>query len=252
MLISVDHKGLEWVIAAYLSQDPTAMQEIWDGVDLHADNQSRFNLPERVIAKTFLFRLIYCKEETAAWSFANDANFNHVSKDVKFWQDVIDGFYTKYPRLFIGWHKELMDEVGKTGKYTAIDGRVYQFKPYKSRKGVWELPKTQIYNYPVQGLGAFLVMLSRISLWRRVNMSAQSVPVYTKFVNTVHDDIWLDTLMSELRGIDKDGNSCYNISIEIKNVFEALPKNFEKVTGKPFNLPCRYEIKKLTGEEIKY
>lgn len=250
MIISVDHRGLEWCIATYLSQDPVAMQEIWDGVDLHAENQARFNLPARVIAKTFLFRLIFCVEETAAWSFAHDPNFNHVSKDPKYWQKVIDGFYTKYERLFIGWHKELMKEVEDTGKLVSVDGRIYNFEPYE-KKGEWKLPKTKIYNYPVQGLGAFLVMLSRISLWNRVRASALKGPVYTKFVNTVHDDIWLDTSMSEIKGIDKHGNSCYNICTEIKNVFEDLPANFKRTTGKDYNLPTKFEIKLLTGEELK-
>ena len=250
MIISVDHKQLEWVSAAYLSQDPVAMQEIWDGVDLHAENQARFNLPTRVVAKTFLFQLIYCKEDTAAWSFAHNPKFNHVSKSLDYWQEVIDGFYTKYERLFIGWHKELMEGVENTGKYEAIDGRVYHFEPYKKGEE-WVLPKTKIYNYPVQGLGAAIVKLSRISLWKRVQDAGQESPVSIEFVNTVHDDIWIDTHSKHLKGLDKDGNPCYNILIEIDGVFKDLPKNFERCFKREFNLPTRYEIKTLTGEQIK-
>lgn len=235
MIISVDHSGLEWVTAVYLSQDPVGMQEIRDGVNLHTENQKRFNLPERVIAKRFLFRLIFCKEDTAAWSFANDIDFNHVSTKVDYWQEVIDGFYSKYERLFIGWHGELMDQVAKTGKYEAIDGRVYNFKPYE-KKGIWQLPKTLIYNYPVQGLGASIVMLSRISLWNRLTHSDLAF----KFVNTVHDDIWLDVLPQDLDAL----------KVIIKGVFDDLPKNFERAFKVPFNLPTRFEIKTLTGEPV--
>ena len=59
MLLKVDAKALEWRVAVELSGDKVGLQEILDGVDNHADNQQRFGLPSRIIAKTYLFRLIY-------------------------------------------------------------------------------------------------------------------------------------------------------------------------------------------------
>ena len=43
MLLQADAKQLEWVGAAYLSQDDLAIQEIWDGTDMHSDNQERLD-----------------------------------------------------------------------------------------------------------------------------------------------------------------------------------------------------------------
>lgn len=57
MLINADVKSLEIVAAAYLSQDEILIQEIRNKVDTHGDNQKRFGLPTRLIAKTFVFRL---------------------------------------------------------------------------------------------------------------------------------------------------------------------------------------------------
>lgn len=57
MLVKVDAKALEWRVAVELSGDKVGLQEILDGVDNHADNQKRFGLPSRLIAKTYLFRL---------------------------------------------------------------------------------------------------------------------------------------------------------------------------------------------------
>lgn len=234
MIISVDHKGLEWVTAVFLSQDPVGIQEITDGVDQHGDNQKRFGLPSRLIAKTFVFRLIY---GGSAYSYANDPEFTSVSTSIGFWQGVIDEFYAKYAGV-AAWHRSLMESVGIDGQYVSPAGRVYHFKPYQNYKGEWELPRTLILNYPVQGLGADIVMLSRISLWNRISHSELSQNV--KFVNTVHDDIWLDVHVSHLdalKGI-------------IKEVFEDLPKNFERAFKVPFNLPTRYELKTLTGEAV--
>src|SRR5579859_2820201 len=159
MLISVDHKGLEWVTAVFLSQDPVGIKEIWDGVDQHEDNRQRFNLPTRLIAKTFLFRLIY---GGTAFAYAHDPEFMQVSREPDFWQSVIDGFYRKYGGL-AEWHNGLVNNVGKSGKYESPSGRIYYFEPYRTEYGELKLPRTKILNYPVQGLGADIVMLSRLS-----------------------------------------------------------------------------------------
>lgn len=56
MLINVDVSGLEVVCAAYLSQDPVLMDELLTGKDIHTDNQQKFGLPNRLIAKVLKFR----------------------------------------------------------------------------------------------------------------------------------------------------------------------------------------------------
>ena len=107
MLLQADAKALEWVCATYLSQDQTAAKEIWDGTDQHTDNQLRFGLPSRLIAKTFVFRLIY---GGSAYSYANDTNFTDVSRSESFWQNVIDEFYNKYQGLG-QWHKDIVAKI---------------------------------------------------------------------------------------------------------------------------------------------
>lgn len=57
MLVNIDVKGLEVVVAAFLSQDQVLYKELNDGLDIHADNQKKFGLPDRLIAKIFKFRL---------------------------------------------------------------------------------------------------------------------------------------------------------------------------------------------------
>lgn len=56
MLLQADASGLEIRVAAFLSQDPVLLKELWDGVDIHSDNMVKFGLPERGLAKTFVFR----------------------------------------------------------------------------------------------------------------------------------------------------------------------------------------------------
>jgi DNA polymerase I-like protein with 3'-5' exonuclease and polymerase domains len=55
-LVQADAVGLEIRVAAFLSQDPVLLTELRDGLDIHTDNQTRFGLPSRLIAKIFVFR----------------------------------------------------------------------------------------------------------------------------------------------------------------------------------------------------
>lgn len=222
MILQADAKQLEWVGATYLSQDPVALEEIWNSVDQHSDNQKRFGLPSRLIAKTFVFRLIY---GGSAYSYANDPNFKDIGGEA-FWQDVIDQFYRKYERLG-EWHNRIVDEVKRNRKLVMPTGRTYLYEPeIKYGKEVW--PRTTILNYPVQGLGADLMAIARVSLRNRLKDKEGIL-----LLNTVHDSIILDY----------DSKICDNISIVnlVDKCFNDVPANFKKLFGVDFNLPMRVE-----------
>jgi DNA polymerase I-like protein with 3'-5' exonuclease and polymerase domains len=223
MLLQADAKALEWVCAAYLSQDQTAIKEIRDGTDQHSDNQLRFGLPSRLIAKTFVFRLIY---GGSAYSYANDTNFTDVSTSESFWQNVIDEFYNKYTKLG-EWHKKIVATAMKDRKITMPTGRVYNYEP-EVKYGKVKWPRTKILNYPVQGLGADLMAIARVSLSNRLKDMKN-----VKLINTVHDSII----------VDFDSKVCDNISIVkiVDQCFTDIPANFKKLFGVEFNLPMRVE-----------
>ena len=224
MLIQGDANALEWRAAAFLSQDQTASKEIWSNVDQHTDNQMRLGLPSRLIAKTFVFRLIY---GGSAYSYANDPDFASVSKSEKYWQGVIDQFYEKYGGLKT-WHTNLMREAELHGCITLPTGRVYRYEPI-NRRGELVWPRTTILNYPVQGLGADIMAIARVALHTRLKRLA--IPE-VKLVNTVHDSII----------IDAPDQYTEQLSRLILDVFEAVPKNFEKLFGVPFNIPMKAEV----------
>src|SRR3990167_2659380 len=152
MLIHADVRSLELVTAAYLSRDPVLIQEIRDAVDIHELNKSRFNLPERRIAKIFVFRLIYGGQ---AYSYAHDADFNFISKSQDYWTTIIDEFYAKYKGM-AQWHEQLVKQVLDTGELCMPTGRKYVFDRADVAKRMW-FNRPKILNYPVQGTGADLV-----------------------------------------------------------------------------------------------
>ena len=207
MLIEADAKQLEWLCAAYLSKDKVAYKEILNGEDLHSNNQQRLGLPTRLVAKTFLFRLIY---GGSAYAYAHDPEFTHISTSDKYWQHIIDEFYAKYQGLE-RWHGSLVREVVRSSRLVMPTGRIYEYK--RDERGQW--PRTTILNYPVQGLGADLMAIARCSLFRRVKTQA----IKCKFISTVHDSIIIDSP-------DCNVNRIVDVIYE---VWKDIPKNFEKI-----------------------
>lgn len=220
MIVQADAKSLEWVVGAYLSQDKVAIDEIWNEIDQHSLNQKAFNLPTRLIAKTFVFRLMY---GGSAYSYANDPDFTSVSTSEKFWQKVIDKFYEKYSGL-AKWHTEIVQQVTLSGQLVMPTGRVYTYE--RNKRGEW--PVTTIKNYPVQGLGADIMAIARVSFNKRFSAAG----IKGLQVNTVHDSIVCDVEESEIIPVTK----------LFHEVFADLPANFEKMFKTPFNLPLRCEV----------
>jgi DNA polymerase I-like protein with 3'-5' exonuclease and polymerase domains len=224
----------EVVCGAYLSQDKVLMQELSDGLDIHALNQKALGLPEgaigRLIAKIFIFRLMY---GGSAYSYANDSDFMAVSKSEKFWQERIDAFYSKY-KGFYQWHKKIVMEAMKDGHLLMPTGRQYNFRYTTDYKGELKVPQTIIKNYPVQGLGADIMAIARVSFYKRF----KDANIDGVLVNTVHDSIVGDISESGVRDFTR---LCHG-------VFSSLPSNFRRVFNVEFNLPIRCEV--LAGNNM--
>lgn len=145
MLVNVDASHLDWTCAVYLAQDAVGLEEIRRGFDLHTDNQRAFDLPSRLLAKRFLFRIIF---GGTAFSFYKDPDFAEAKYSLKKWEEVIEKFYRKYKGIH-AWHQRLIKEATTT-KYLSIPtGRKWHFEMVRNYKGELEWPITQIKNYPV-------------------------------------------------------------------------------------------------------
>lgn len=222
MLIQCDAAALEIRVAAFLSQDKVLIQEIKDGVDLHTDNQQRFGLPSRLIAKVLNFRILYGGNE---FSFANDPEFIPISKSKEYWKGVIDEYYKKY-RGIAKWHEELIREAVTTGKVVSPTGREYIFTKFDGK-----IRDTQVKNYTVQGTGADIMALARVSFFNRLKkLNYQNALL----VNTVHDSLVMD--------VDENTVDVDKIISTMHEVFDDIPSNFKKLFGVEWNVPMSCEV----------
>lgn len=192
---------------------------------MHTSNQEAFDLPSRLIAKKFLFRLIY---GGTAYTYAHDPDFVDVSTSEKFWQRAIDKFCDKY-KGWNNWWADIIREAQMTGKVVnPATKRSYIYEPGRNYRGELTWPVTTIKNYPVQGLAADLMSIARISFRNRFKQAG----IEGILVNTVHDSIVVDCASKELE----------RVVVIFKEVFDDLPMNFEKIFKVSFNLPLRCEV----------
>jgi DNA polymerase I-like protein with 3'-5' exonuclease and polymerase domains len=106
-------------------------------------------------------------------------------------------------------------------------GRVYSWDRLDVVRRLW-FHRPKILNYPVQGLGADIVAIGRVTCWKRLRK--EGIPAL--FVSTVHDSI------------DIDVESCYNRRVceIVDESFQDVPKNFYNLFGVEFDLPIKTEI----------
>lgn len=239
MLINGDVKSLEVFVAADRYEDDTLRGELLGRLDTHALNQERFSLPTRVVAKRFIFKLLY---GATAFGYSVDSDFIDVGYSEKQWQRVIDEFYDKYKGIARG-HARDIKFVKENGYLETPSGRYYNYRPKQTAWG-WKWPLTTIKNYPIQGFGADLVMLARIEAHQRISRAG----LEARFIGTIHDSLIYD--------VDNDKETCYTISMILKESVEYVPTLCKQKFGYDFSLPLWCEVQmgpnKRDLEEVKF
>lgn len=225
MLISCDASQLEWRTILQLSQDEVGIKEVIAGEDTHSLNEKAFDLPSRLIAKIYLFRTIF---RGSGWSFANDPDFMHVSSDPRFWDEIGIKFFGKYKGID-ACHKKWADQVVRGEDLVGPSGRRWTVSLLHDNYGNVKIPWTTLTNYPVQGTGADVMMIARISFARR--LKASGLPAL--LVSTVHDSIVVDV---EQKYVQQVVNLFYQ-------VFDDLALNFSKTFKYEWNVPLACEVK---------
>ena len=225
MLVAIDASQLEWRTILELSRDSVGIREVREGLDTHSLNQQAFELPSRLIAKIYLFRTIF---RGSGFSFANDPAFMHVSKDPRYWDEVGRKFFAKYDGI-AACHLAWSESVLRGEPLSGPTGRQWTIPLGRDKWGNLKIPWTVLTNYPVQGTGADVMMIARISFWRRLQRS--KIPAL--LVSTVHDSIVVDV---EERYFSQIVKLMYE-------VFDDLVENIRRVFKYDWVVPLAGEVK---------
>ena len=146
---------------------------------------------------------------------------------------MIDKANEKYFTLY-SFQNELIRKVEQGNPLTIPSGRSFDFEMKLGSMGDWYWNIRDIVNWPNQGYAADLMVIARISLWKRLKQLEAYETKEVLLINTVHDDIQLD--------IANDPELCYTISKMCLDVFKDIPKNFEKLYGRKFRVPMAAEV----------
>lgn len=227
-IVGADLSQIEWRVAAFLSQDPVMLDEIYKGFDPHRDNAIKIfrAVPDeydfsavRTTAKIVSFRLLY---GGSAFGFYADPKMPNYSKQK--WEDIVDRFYEKYAGLK-QWQEENISQVYKSGGILKNPtGREFAFKIIGGGYDV-----RQIKNYPVQSLATADIMPLAMSI---IYKQYQALELKSLIIAQVHDSLIFDVPKDELKIVAKLCTS----------VFERLPHYIKALWGFEFNVPLGGEI----------
>lgn len=151
----------------------------------------------------------------------------HVSSSPAFWDGIGEKFYKKYniiDKCHNDWAALItrgLPIVGPLGREWSISNR--------DKQGNLIIPWTTLTNYPVQGTGADIMALARVSFHRR--LKALGWPVLQ--VCTVHDSIVCD---APDEYIERVSNLMYQ-------VFDDIPANIRRLFGVEWVVPMDCEVK---------
>lgn len=215
-IMEADFAQLEFRVAAFLSQDETAIQEVTEGFDVHSYTAQVIS--EAGQATT--------RQEAKAHTFAplyGATGFGRTPAEA--------AYYTHFTEKYKGiarWHRELAKEVLTTGKIRTPSGREFAFKDVKRRRDGTVTNFTAIKNYPVQSF-ATADIVPAVLLQIQDRMS----DLQSCIVNSVHDSIVIDIHPDE--------------QDQVLGVIDSVNKDLKKIIDNKFsinfNVPLLLEAK---------
>jgi DNA polymerase I-like protein with 3'-5' exonuclease and polymerase domains len=224
-ILEADYAALEWRVAAELSRDPQAIEDIVSGKDAHKQTACIINQcePEDVTKDM--------RQAAKAYSFAplfggqGNGEAEHVRK-----------YFSEFFVIYSGlgeWHKRLMDGVLKNGIVQTPSGRQYFWPNARRMRNGRISNATQVVNYPVQGFSTGCIVplacIRAYRLFKKANLRS-------KLILTVHDSIVIDCAPGELPPIKKIlVEAMQDVTEEIKSRWGyefCIPLPIEISTGK--------------------
>lgn len=225
-MLTCDYSGQEVAVAAQVSKDPTLVESLNKGYDMHLAIANQFyslGIPEECLstrhkdynnykekfseerrrAKVITFGLMYGK---GAYGFAKDFSISEAEAE-----KIVSDYFAGMPQL-----KQAIDDSHKAlkeqGEVTSLAGRKRRFK--KESYGDYSGSSyRQCFNFLIQGFSADMIRAAAVT----VNKNKIKYPQWgLKAIMTVHDEI----------GYIVKEEYVDNAKNFIKKCFESVGKNF--------------------------
>ena len=215
-IMEADFAQLEFRVAAFLSQDKVAMEEIATGFDVHSYTAQVISDAGQPTSR----------QEAKAHTFAplfGATGYGRSKAEAAYYEH----FTEKYKGI-AKWHKKLGDEAIRLLKITNVSGRQCAFPDVTRRANGSVTHFTMIKNYPVQGFATGdVVPVVLIEMEKRLS-NMQSC-----LVNTVHDSMVIDVHPDETQQVIQT----------VHDMNEGLNDLIEQYYDVKMNVPLLLEAK---------
>ena len=225
-MIEADWSKIEFAVAAFLSQDIQAMDDVTNNFDVHRYSAAVMKYGENIAVQKMAE--ITKEERTAAKKNTFKPLFfgkSGTSEQMLYYA----AFRKKYPEI-CKMQEKWISTVLRTGKLKTITGLVFYWPDTKTTYSGFVTNSNSICNYPVQNFATSeMSSIGTVYLWHRM----KSAKLLSFIVNCVHDSVWTETKQEEegeLKGL-------MNQAL-IKDVDNYL----KKVYNISYNLPIEIEI----------
>ena len=210
-ILEGDYSQLEFRVAAFLSQDEQAIEDVNNNVDVHSYTAEVIGV-SRQDAKAHTFKPLY------GGTTGTEAERR---------------YYTTFLEKYSGiaeWQQRLCNEALVRKKITLPSGREYMFPNVRKYPNGGYSNSTQIKNYPVQGFAtADLLPVALVVLSKKIKKNG----LKSLICNTVHDSIVMDVHPDE-----------EEISIRLmKEAMLSLKDECSLRFGVDYNIPVGIELK---------
>ena len=219
-IMEADFAQLEFRVAAFLSQDKVAIEEVSTGFDVHSYTAKVISDAGQPISR----------QDAKAHTFAplyGASGFGRTEAEAAYYKQ----FTTKYKGIS-EWHKRLATEILNTGRIKTPSGREFTWPDVQRRRNGSVTFFTQIKNYPVQSFAtADIVPISLIYIDKLLEKNSMQSCV----VNTVHDSIVIDVHPNEtdkvIRIVKATNDNLINIINSRWNIDFNVPLLLEAKIG---------------------
>lgn len=204
LLVIADYSQIELRLLAQFSEDQGMLEAFRSGDDIHKKTAADvFHVDERMVtpdmrraAKAVNFGIIYGISD---FGLAEDLGI-----PVKLAQQYIDEYFNRYPRV-----KKYLDELVDTARrqgYVETLFRRRRYIPELSAQdhNTREFGKRAAMNAPLQGTAADIIKLAMVKVYR----SLQDCNMRSRMILQVHDELILETHVSEVETVEDMVRRC--------------------------------------------
>ena len=222
-LLSADYSQIELRIIAALSGEENMIAAFQNNEDIHKSTAAKvFNVPleevtkeQRSNAKTVNFGIIY---GVSAFGLSNQTSLSRKES-----ADLIDAYYTTYPKLK-SYMANQVDFARENGYVQTVLGRRRYLRDINSANMMVKSgAERNAVNAPIQGSAADIIKIAMINIHKKLNEENWK----SKMLLQVHDELVFDVHNDELEKIQP------MIKYEMENAFKLdVPLDVEIGIGK--------------------